>query len=604
MKGWPARPPGDLRDYLAILRHEKELVEVAAPVRSDQEIAEIQRRVAAADGPALLFTSVDGGSTPVAGNLFGSRKRVDLAFGSKAQAAIRGLAQIAEGELPPRAKVLWRQRRSLLAVARAGVRRVRSGPVTEVVEEPRLSAVPLTKLWPEDGSHFITLPLVLTADPATGKKNLGIYRMQRFDDRTTGMHWQIAKGGGFHYARAEKLGQPLAVTVMVGGPPILVLAAASPLPEGVSELLLASLALGRKLPIVRVNGREVVASCEWAFLGKVPPKKRNPEGPFGDHYGYYSLEHPYPVFEIEVVLRRKNPIWPSTVVGKPFQEDYHIGTQIQELFKPLFPLIMPGVRDLHSYGETGFHPLAAAVVSERYHREAMATAFRILGEGQLSLTKCLLLTDTPRDLTDFPGLLTHLLARVRWDRDLFIFSPLSMDTLDYAGPEVNKGSKAIIAGLGEPLRELPVEIPSGLPRWIRDAALFCPGCLVVGGPDYLEEGAFPDRIGALPSLKDFPLIVLCDRPARAAASQIGFLWTTFTRFNPATDIHASGERICNGRIVREGPVVIDARMKPWYPKELFAAPEIAATVSNRWKEYFPGGGVEMGSSDDAHLPPV
>ena len=275
--------------------------------------------------------------------------------------------------------------------------------------------------------------------------------MQIYDGQSAGLHWQIQKGGGFHYHEAEKLNQPLPVTVFLGGPPALILAAIAPLPEDVPELVLASLLAGEKLKMTENplrGAHRFAAEAEFALVGHAPPHERRPEGPFGDHYGYYSLTHDYPVFHCDAVVHRRDAIYPATVVGKPRQEDFFIGDYLQKLLSPLFPLVMPSVRDLWSYGETGFHSLAAAVVRERYGREALVSGFRILGEGQLSLTKFLLLTDTPQDLKNFPRLLEHVLERFRPETDLFVFSNVSMDTLDYTSGKVNEGSKAIMLGLG------------------------------------------------------------------------------------------------------------------------------------------------------------
>ena len=419
------------------------------------------------------------------------------------------------------------------------------------------------------------------------------------------MHWQIGKGGGFHYHEAEARGAALPVNVFLGGPPALVLSAVAPLPEGVGELLLASLLLGERLPLAGnpAGPLPLVAEAEFALVGHVPPGERRPEGPFGDHYGYYSLQHDYPVFHCDAVYHRKGAIYPATVVGKPRQEDYYIGEYLQRLLRPLFPLVMPGVVDLWSYGETGFHSLAAAVVRERFHREAMTSAFRILGEGQLALTKFLLLVDKPVGLSDFKAVLAHLLARFRPETDLFVFANLSMDTLDYTGPEVNKGSKGVMLGLGEAVRELPGEWRGAPPPGAREVAVFCPGCLLVGGPTYEEEPTWPRQVAFALAFGEWPLVVVCDRPAQAAASAINFLWTTFTRFEPAADIHSAASEIRRNHVVHRGPVVIDARMKPWYPRELFAGEEVSERVGKRWEEYFPGGAVAMGSSDLAHLGP-
>ncbi len=337
-------------------------------------------------------------------------------------------------------------------------------------------------------------------------------------------------------------------------------------------------------------------------MGKVPPRERRPEGPFGDHYGYYSLRHDYPVFQVERIAHRRDAIYPATVVGKPRQEDFFIGDLLQELLSPLFPLVMPAVEGLWSYGETGYHSLAAAVVKQRYKRESMVSAFRILGEGQLSLTKFLLLTDRPVDLKDFRATLTHILERTRPETDLYVFSNLSMDTLDYTGPAVNEGSKGVWLGLGDPVRELPrefsaVEVPAG----VTDVRVFCPGCLVVGGPSYGDDPGAAARVVAHPAFAAWPLLVLTDEPRRAAASAMNFLWTTFTRFEPAADLHAAGVEVIRNHVSYRPPILIDARLKPGFPSELSCDEETAAAVTRRWKEYFPSGKVEMGDAESAHL---
>jgi 3-polyprenyl-4-hydroxybenzoate decarboxylase len=430
-----------------------------------------------------------------------------------------------------------------------------------------------------------------------------MYRLQIHDARTTGMHWQIGKGGGFHYQVAEVENRPLPVTVFLGGPPALMLAAIAPLPENVPELMLASLILGERLPLS--NGawpHPLVANAEFALIGEVPPKVRRPEGPFGDHYGYYSLQHDYPVLQVNQIARRRDALFPATVVGKPRQEDFFIGDLLQELLSPLFPLVMPAVEQLWSYGETGYHALAAAVVKQRYGREAMASAFRILGEGQLSLTKFLLVTDRSVDVKDFRATLEHLLARTNPETDLYVFANLSMDTLDYSGPEVNRGSKGVWLGLGDPVRDLPRTFAAAeLPAGVGDVRVFCGGCLVAGGPSYAAEPDAPSRVASHPAFAGWPLVVLTDEPARAARSTINFLWTTFTRFEPAADVHAAATRVVRNHLSYSAPVVIDARMKPWYPKELSCRPDVADLVSRRWRDYFPDSRVEMGDSERGHL---
>jgi len=456
----------DLRAWISQLRRDGDIVVVEASVDPRLEVAEIHRRVIAAGGPALLFTRVEGRDFPLATNLFGTARRAEMAFGRRPEQLVRRAVEFVQRSFPPDFGSLWSARDLVAAGLRLGTKSARSGPVREVeTRDVDLGRLPVITSWPEDGGPFVTLPLVYTEDPDGAGHNLGIYRMQVHDARTTGMHWQIGKGGGFHHARAAVRGEELPVTVFVGGPPALILAAVAPLPENVPELVLASLLAGRRIRRCAGPGRHpLLADAEFALSGVVAPAERRPEGPFGDHYGYYSLRHDYPVFRVEHLAHRRDAIYPATVVGKPRQEDFFIGDLLQELLSPLFPLVMPAVESLWSYGETGYHSLAAAVVRQRYRREAMASAFRILGEGQLSLTKFLLVTDRAVDLRDFPRTLEHVLERTQPETDLYVFSNVSMDTLDYTGPEVNLGSKGVLLGLGEPVRTLPREFSGPKPR--------------------------------------------------------------------------------------------------------------------------------------------
>lgn len=597
----------DLRAFLDRLRHQGDLVEISVPVDPNQEAAEIHRRVIAAGGPALLFTKVAGSDFPLVTNLFGTSRRAELAFGERPQRLIERLVHLAETLLPPTPAKLWAARDVGWDLAKVGLRRRSSGPVLDVVtSDVRLDRLPVITCWPEDGGPFITLPLVYTQHPDRPGHNLGMYRLHVYDAKSTGMHWQIGKGGGFHYARAEARNAPLPATVFLGGPPALILSAIAPLPENVPELMLASLIAGERLTMAPAPGghpHPLVASAEFALMGEVAPHVRRPEGPFGDHYGYYSLQHDYPVLRVRQIARRRDAVYPATVVGKPRQEDFFIGDLLQELLSPLFPLVMPAVDQLWSYGETGYHSLAGAVVKQRYKREAMASAFRILGEGQLSLTKFLLVTDRAVNLKDFRATLEHVLARTSAATDLYVFSNLSMDTLDYTGPVVNEGSKGVWLGLGDPIRELPRDFrPSASPPSdVRDVRVFCGGCLVVGGPAYADDPEAGSRLAAHPAFAEWPLIILSDDPARATRSVMNFLWTSFTRFEPAADIHAASRGIVRNHIAYESPVLIDARMKPWYPKEVSCRDDIAAKVTSRWTEYFRRRRVEMGDSERGHL---
>lgn len=579
----------NLRTFLDSLRSENELIEITTSVDPYLEIAEIHRRVIENEGKALLFRNVTGSDFPVVTNLFGTRKRIDLAFGSKPLEFVKRAVHAAENVLPPKPSKLWEYRDLAFSALKFGTKQTSNAPVLESRQSTvDLEKIPLLQLWHEDGGHFVTLPLVYTESPTSGKHNLGMYRIQRYDKTSTGIHWQIGKGGGFHYFEAETQNKPLPVTIFLGGPPAMILSAIAPLPEDVPELMLASLLNDGKITTAKNplgEGRHrLIAEAEFAICGTVAPHERRPEGPFGDHYGYYSLVHDYPVFRADAVFHRKDAIYPATVVGKPRQEDFFIGDYLQELLSPLFPLVMPGVKDLWSYGETGFHSLSAAVVKDRYAREGLSAGFRILGEGQLSLTKFLLLTDTPQDLRDFRSLFEHILARAEWNRDLFIFSQTAFDTLDYASGKINHGSKAILMGMGEAKRELAREFRGELPAGITRAEPFCGGCIVVEGDTYENDKDLAARIAKAGKFDDWQLVVLHD-DVEFARSADKFLWATWTRFDPASDIYAKNVSLKNNHIGYEAPIIIDARMKPWYPKEVEPREDIVKLVDNRWNEY-------------------
>ncbi len=595
----------NLRQYLQALENVGDVVRVSAEVDPYLELAEIHRRVIAAGGPVLIFDNIKGKDFPVVTNMFGSAKRVELAFGARPMEFIEQVAKLPEELLPPTLGKIWGLKGFAWDALKIGFKKTSDAPVlSHRVKHDDLTRLPALTSWSKDGGPFLTLPLVHTQGGGKKPDNLGMYRVQIFDKDTTGMHFQIGKGGGFHLYEAEQENRPLATNIYLGGPPALILSAIAPLPENVPELMLASLVQGERLGKGFAGGGHIdpIAEAEFCLAGHIPPHVRRPEGPFGDHYGYYSWVHDYPIFKAEKVFHRKDAIFPATVVGKPRQEDFYLGDYLQDLLSPLFPLVMPGVQDLWSYGETGYHALSAAVLRERYGRESMASVFRILGEGQLSLTKFLLAVDKPQNLRDFKSVLSYLLERVDWRKDLFIFPELSMDTLDYSGPEINKGSKGVILGLGEAKRKLPGDLPNDLPSTlIKDCQMFIPGCLVVEIPSYKEDAECVAQVAKLTALKDWPLIVAVDNAKKATQTEASFLWTTFTRFEPLSNIYSAEQTIRHNQLIHHGPVVIDARMKPWYPDELFCDPETKKKVDDRWKEYFPNGKVEMGSSDDGHL---
>ncbi len=580
----------DLRAFISILESEAELIRIDTEVDPYLEIAEIHRRVIAKNGPALLFTNVRGSRFPVVTNLFGSARRMELAFGRRPQKFVEDLVRLAEAGIPP-LKELWGLRGVAGQALKIGSRSVRKGPILEgCFSPPKLSELPMLTSWKSDGGAFVTLPLVYTEHPGGRGHNLGMYRVQRYDDATTGIHWQIHKGGGYHYHEAEKLNEDLPVTLFIGGPPALMMSAIAPLPENIPELMLASLLLGDKLEMVKdpVGGHPLVAHAEFAAKGIVPPHARRPEGAFGDHYGYNSLTHDYPVFHVQRLYHRPDAIYPATVVGRPRQEDFYIGDFLQDLLSPLFPLVMSGVRQLKTFGEAGFHCLAAARVADRYPREAFASGLRILGEGQLSLTKFLIVTDGDLDVADFKKLWVHVLERIDWQRDLYVLANVSQDTLDYTGPSVNKGSKAMMMGLGkEPKRVLPETFSGDLPSGVSLPVVFLPGTLVVQGEAYADDKELPIRLAAWAGLAAWPVVLLVDDSRAATVSLQEFIWSFFTRFEPAADIYSAKTGVNRFHVGLEEPIIFDCRMKPWYPQVLEVDPETKKLVDGKMSKLLP-----------------
>nr|WP_224749463.1 UbiD family decarboxylase [Polycladospora coralii] len=581
----------NLRSFINQLKNEKEIVEIETTVDPHLELAEIHRRVIEDEGPALLFTNVKGSSFPVVTNLFGTSRRVQLAFGTRPELLMQQTVDLMHKLMPPSPKAIWSERGLIKDLLKVGLKKIPASqaPVLEIKQtSPDLTQLPVLTSWQEDGGPFFTLPLVYTEHPITKQHNLGMYRMQVFNENTTGMHWQIHKGGGFHHHEAELRNEPLPVRVHLGGPPALIASAIAPVPEMLPELLLTSLIVGQKLPIVRPEGGQYpyIADAEFVISGSVLPHERRLEGPFGDHYGYYSLAHDFPILQVNEVYHRKDAIYPATIVGKPRQEDYYLGEFLQRLLSPAFPMAMPGVRDLWTYAETGFHALAAAVVRESYKREAMANAFRILGEGQLTLTKFLIVTDQSVPLENFPLLIETVLERFDPATDLFVIGNTSIDTLDYTGRRLNHGSKAILLGTGDKKRELPVKYSGPDLRGVHHIASYCKGVLLLETAPFSDAPEIANELlqQGHESLKEWPLIFIVD-DISIASGQTPFLWTVFTRFDPAHDIYAKAELIRN-HASYTFPLIIDARMKPGYPDELVPDSDVVKLVDDRWNTYF------------------
>lgn len=576
--------------FVNLLHKENELFVFSEPVDPYLELAEIQRRVVARKGPALLFSNVKGTSFPVATNLYGSEKRIHLAFGAKPVETIQRLTRLVKELLPPRMSTLWKERSLGLLPFLVGLKKVGRAEVLANQLGPRgLLELPRFVSWPEDGGPFVTLPLVYTESPSNAKGNLGMYRIQLFDEKTAGMHIQIHRGGGFHHHEAELMGQSLPAHVYVGGPPALTIAAVAPLPEEIPELVFASFLMGEKLKITRdkkISPYPIVADADFAIIGNIPAGKRKLEGPFGDHYGYYSLAHEYPYLDVTSVHHRKDAIWAATVVGRPPQEDHYIAEFLQDLLSPLFPLVMPQVINVWAYEESGVHSLAGAVVKERYYKEAFTGALRIMGEGQLSLTKCLLVTNERINLKNFSETFRTIVERCDTETDVHIFSHISQDTLDYTSGKVNKGSKMLIMGVsetGEPkYKNLPTTYERSFQnKSFKKAKVFMPGVLLVEGNAFHQgEEKLAQKL-LDENLSGFRFVFLVDDANDAGKSDHDFIWTVFTRMEPARDVY-SKQVVENNHIRHLAPIVIDARMKPWIPDVLIPLDETVKAVDQKF----------------------
>lgn len=570
------------------------------------ELAEIHRRVYRSGGPALLFSNVMGCKFPVASNLFGTTERARFIFRrtfESVQMAVRWKTNPTEALKQP--LQLWRAP-SIGWHMRA--KRISSAAV--MANTCKLSDVPQITSWPHDGGAFVTLPQVMSQSPgerSLSAINLGMYRVQisgndYVPDAECGLHYQLHRGIGVHHTKALAEGRPFPVNVTVGGSPAMTVAAVMPLPEGMSELTFAGALAGHRIPVAcQPDWAPIYADADFCIVGEVAPDQLKPEGPFGDHLGYYAKTHDFPVLRVKHVYHRKDAVWPMTVVGRPPQEDTVFGELIHALTEPVIPSVMPGVKQVNAVDAAGVHPLLLAVGSERYTpyrkaeqpQELLTQASAILGQGQLSLAKYLWIIDgsdeaAPRAdaIADF---FRYALERVDWQRDLHFQTRTTIDTLDYSGDGFNQGSKLVVAVGKRRLRELQTSLSASvrLPAEWTHPQVALPGVLVVNGPAHTGETSTRwlqdvcDSAGTGVALPGFPLIVLADDSEFAARSLDNFLWATFTRSNPAVDVYGIGATTEHKHFGCSGSLVIDARSKPHHADGLIEDPEILAKVDAR-----------------------
>ncbi len=596
---------GNMQECLRDLEAKGWLVRLRAPVDARIEAGVIQRRAYRKGGPAILFENVTGCAFPMVGNLFGTRQRIRHIF-RDALPAVEAVMRLKADPMPALKKP-WRYLGLPAALLNVFPKDVADGPAA--THETTISALPRLVSWPKDGGGYVTLPQVYTEDPdrpGYPRSNLGMYRVQLSGDgfapdREVGLHYQIHRGIGPHHAAAIRRGERLPVSVFVGGPPAMTLAAVMPLPEGLPEIYFAGLLGGARIRMVRRPGElPFPAEADFVIQGYIEPGRVKPEGPFGDHLGYYSLAHDFPVMTVTRVLHRSGAVWPFTTVGRPPQEDTVFGEFIHELTGALVPTVFSGVREVHAVDAAGVHPLLLAVGSERYvpyaakrqPQELLTCAMALLGTTQTSLSKYVIIAAAEDSgllsAHDIPNFLWHVLERVDLSRDLHFITRTTMDTLDYSGISLNQGSKVVIAAAGERRRDLASALPDGfaVPAPFGKAQVFQAGIAVVQGPPH---GVSRDRhdprmqslakaLGERGDMDGLPLVVVCDDADFAAANWDNFLWVAFTRSDPATDIYGGGSSTHCKHWGCKGPLVIDARLKTYHAPALEPDPEVEKRV--------------------------
>jgi 4-hydroxy-3-polyprenylbenzoate decarboxylase len=585
------RPPyfPDLRSFADHLEQAGLLRRIHAEVDPVLEIPEIVQRVIRERGPALLFERPKGAAFPLVMNLFGTMERIELALGRHPQSIGSELVETLQRLNPPSLKSLWESRRFVARGRFMRPRMVSRAPVQEVMEAPKLTALPHVKSWPRDGGRFVTFGPTITHDPASGRRNYGLYRLQIFDDATTGMHWQSMKGGRGHHYEAERRGQPLEAAVVLGGDPILMLSAILPLPEDMDELAFAGFLRGAATELVpgRSISIPVPANAEIVLEGVVPSGERRPEGPFGDHFGHYSEAADFPVFHVRQMTRRQRPLYPATVVGKPPQEDKAMGIAVGEMVGPLIRMINPNVVDLYAFENASFHNLLGVSLKERHPKEVLKTAFNLLGTGQLALTKVTILVREDVNPRSFDALLRELWYRFEPEERMLLLPIAPLDTLDYTSYRMHVGSKLVLDATGERLTSDPpprtVADPAGQDSRVARHRLLEGGFLVVATRS--EPRAVLERLVRWDGLGPVKFVVAVSEDVDLA-DEASLLWGIFTRFDPARDIIMTEQAFIGARPVYRGRVGIDATWKEGYPLPLVMDPEIVRLVDRRWNEYF------------------
>jgi len=589
-----------------------QLIRVPFEVDPHLEMAEIHRRVNEAGGPALYFEKVKGSPFPALSNLYGTKERTAYLFRHQMD-QVKRLIEIKADPASFFQKPSRYLRTPFTALHGLPRKAIWSKPV--LFGQTTLDQLPQIVCWPEDGGAFITLPQVISLPPHEKKimqSNIGMYRIQisgnAYEQNVeAGMHYQIHRGIGIHHTLHQHSDDEFRVSIFVGGPPSHSFAAIMPLPEGLSEVTFAGLLAGRRFRYFWKDGFVLSADADFCITGIVRRDVKKPEGPFGDHLGYYSLQHDFPVLEIKNIYHRKNPIWHFTVVGRPPQEDTNFGWLIHQLAGPLAPTEFPGLKEVHAVDAAGVHPLLLAIGHERYMpfrepvpEELLTIANHLLGKGQTSLAKYLFIAcdeDEPTLSThDIPAFFMHVLSRIDLSRDLHFQTRTTIDTLDYSGDGWNTGSKLVIAARGPARRKLSAELPTGirLPSFCKRLDLVMPGVVAVSTDRFTDYQKITQELRDLTEalstveLESWPLWVLTENSQWLAATLNNFLWATFTRSQPAKDVYGVDTKVIDKHWTCRSPLIIDARIKPHHAPVLESDPEVSRRVEAMFAK---GGGL-------------
>ncbi|TIH18439.1 UbiD family decarboxylase [Marinifilum sp. JC120] len=592
------------KECLDALEAKGDLLRIDQEIDPNIEAGVIQRRVFQAGGPALLFTNVKGCKFPMAANIFGTKERLNFIF----RDTIETVERLMKLKMYPMEAIKrpWKYLGAPRTAYHTMPRKLSEGPVT--ANETTIAELPQLKSWPMDGGAFVTLPQVYSESPENpgfAGSNIGMYRVQlsgnQYNNTEVGLHYQIHRGIGHHHAQALKKGEKLKVNIVVGGAPSMTIAAVMPLPEGLAEIFFAGSLGGHRIPMVmQPNGLPVPAEADFCICGTISNEQK-PEGPFGDHIGYYSLTHDFPVLKVDKVYHRSDAIWPFTTVGRPPQEDTMFGDFIHELTSELVPSVFTGVHEVHAVDVAGVHPLLLAVGSERYvpyaeerqPQELLTNGMALLGNTQTALAKYLFIgakedMQHGENCHNIPVFFKHMLERANLKRDLHFITRTTIDTLDYSGMGFNEGSKLIFAAAGSKKRKLSKELPElpTLPDGFGDAKVFGPGIMLLKGrkSDTARGEGDPqmERLGEAlnqaKGIEGFPMIVVVDDPDFTTKNWENFIWVTFTRSDPATDIYGAGSFTKAKHWGTEKAFIIDARMKAYQAPPLDPDPEVEKRV--------------------------